>query len=359
MAKVPDEPGLSGPRRNEPEYEVIGGGMIDDLPRAHGGLNNSATRPSPVRSPFKAAAAAAWQDTRISFSSWRFWLACALGVVIAGGLAAAVAGWGQANGWFESSVPSAIYLVMAAWLAIAAAVLGTVWGFRHSRGSIAALLLAGAIRGAAFAVISGVVLLVVGASVGGPLAVAGAAVVVVVLESALFGLIGAGSRACFAGAAPGTALAAVLVAFLCIGNVALTLMLLPGTTGMDQASVPVNVQRDDSGRITAYECVGDLRPVEVAHTERAAWLAASNPALLLGSVAADLVPRDNDVAWVLSGLQWAADGPAREVPCLGGESSDGLAPTVPVALTGLAVQVVVAALVAVPGRWLTSRRATS
>jgi len=124
----------------------------------------------------------------------------------------------------------------------------------------------------------------------------------VVLEVALFGLMGAGARACFAGPGPGAAVAAVLLAFFCCGNVVATVLLLPGTVGVDQASVPVNVERDQSGRITAYQCVGDLRPVEVAHTERVAWLAVSNPGLLLGSVGADFVPADSEFRWMLSGL---------------------------------------------------------
>ncbi len=203
-------------------------------------------------------------------------------------------------------------------------------------------------------------LLLVGLSFGGPMALAGAAVVVIVLEVALFGLIGAGSRRCFAKAAPGAALAAVLVAFLCIGNVVVTLLLIPVTAGTVQVSVPVNVERDDSGRVIAYECVGSLRPVEVAHTDRIAWLATSNPVLLLGSVGGELAATDNPVGWMLSGLQWAADGPSREVPCLGGgESSAGLAPSIPVALTGLAMQGLLAALVLVAGRWQATRRAAA
>ncbi|TVU62767.1 hypothetical protein FQP90_11080 [Paenarthrobacter nitroguajacolicus] len=356
MAGVPDRPGGSGPGGNEPEYEVIGGGMIDDqrrmadTPRAG---SDSRTHPGAV---FRTAAGAAWQSARNSFTSWWFWLACAAGVALAWGLAAVVVAWADSNGWFERSVPGAVLLIMAAILALAAAVLGTGWGFRHAGGSVLELLLAGAMRGVALAALACSALFAVGFSVGGPIALAGAAVVVIVLEAAVFGLIGAGSRVWFASAAAGVALATVLVTFLCFGNVAVTLLLLPGTTEMDQASVPVNVQRDDSGRVTSYLCVGDLRPVEVAHTERVAWLAASNPALLLGSVGAEFVSTDNDVGWLLAGLQWAADGPSREVPCLGGESSDGQAPAMPVALTGLALQGLVAAVVVIPGRWLASRR---
>lgn len=355
MAGVPDHTGGSGPAGNEPEYEVIGG-VIDDQPSTVARPQPGAGSPPRTAGNFGAVAAEAWGSAWTSFASWWFWLACAVGISVAWGLAAAAVSFAEANGWFDTRIASASYLITAVFLALAAAVLGAVWGFRHSHGRLLVLLLAGGIRGTALGALGGGVLFLVGASVGGPMALAVAAVVVMVLEVALFGLIGAGARACFAAAAPGAALTVVVVAFLCVGNVVATLLLLPGTTVMDQASVPVNVERDDSGRILSYECVGDLRPVEVVHTERVAWLAAANPALLLGSVGADVVPMDNELGWVLAGLQWAADGPSREVPCLGGESSDGLAPSMPVALTGLALQSLVAALVLVPGRWLRARR---
>ncbi|MFW0771897.1 hypothetical protein ACLRGI_01865 [Paenarthrobacter nitroguajacolicus] len=358
MAGTPDRPGGTEPGPNEPDYEVIGG-VIDDQPSGSTHTQPGAGSRPRTRGTLLMAAGEAWQDARTSFASWQFWLSCAVGVALAWAMAAAMVAWGESNGWFQASVASALYLLMGAFLALTAAVLGTVWGFRHSQGTIPALLLAGALRGFALAALAGAVLLMVGISVGGPPALVAAAVVVIVLEAAMFGLIGTGARACFAAAAPGRALAAVVVAFLCLGNVAITALLLPGTTGTDQASVPVNVERDDSGRIVAYECVGDLRPVEVAHTERVAWLAAANPALILGSIGADFVPPDNDLGWVLAGVQWAADGPSRDVPCLGGESSEGLAPSLPIGITGLALQALAAALVLVPGRWLTARRARS
>ncbi|MCT9870671.1 DUF3488 domain-containing protein [Paenarthrobacter aurescens] len=356
MAGVPDHPDGSGPGRNEPEYEVIGGGMIDDQRRVANAPRSGQDPRTHPGTVFSTAIAAAWLSVRTSLTSWWFWVACALGIALAWGTAAAFVSWGDTNGWFQGTVPGAVLLFMAAFLALTAAVLGTGWGFRHAGGSVLEMLLAGTMRGMALAAPAYTALLVVGFSMGGPIALAGAAVVVIVLEAALFGLIGAGSRACFARAAPGVALAGVLVVFLCFGNVAITLLLLPGTTAMDQASVPVNVERDDSGRVISYQCVGDLRPVEVAHTDRVAWVAASNPALLLGSVGADFVSTDNEVGWMLSGLQWAADGPSREVPCLGGESSAGRAPSVPVFLTGLALQALAAAVVLVPGRWLRARR---
>ncbi len=355
MAGVPEHPRGSGPARNEPEYEVIGG-VIDD--QASGFARND-QRGGPragTSASIGAALADAWRSARTSFTSWWFWVSCGLGIAAAWGAAAVVVAVGEANGWFDVRIPSATYLIMAVFLAVAAGVLGAIWGFRHSHGPIAVLLLSGALRGLALAALAAGVLLAVGSSVGGPSALTSAAVVVIVLEAALFGLIGAGARACFAKAALGAVLATVVVAFLCLGNVVLTALLLPGTTGMDQASVPVNVERDDSGTVTAYQCVGELRPVQVAHTDRVVWLAAANPALLLGSIGADTVAQDNELGWVLSGLQWASDGPSREVLCLGGESSAGLAPSMPVALTGLALQALTAAVVVVPGRWLAARR---
>ncbi|MDI2036596.1 hypothetical protein [Paenarthrobacter nitroguajacolicus] len=365
MAGVPEQPRGPGPGRNEPEYEVIGGGLIDDQGTAERIAHDGPTLAGNPRGVFTTAAQVAWQDARTSFTSWWFWLACVVGIAAVWGAAAALVGWADAMGWFDRQVTGAVFLIMAALSAMLAAVLGMGWGFRHPAAgptsrttvsSVLALSLAGLLRGLALAAPAFVLLLIVGLSSGGRIALAGVAVVVIVLETAIFGLMGAGARACFAGVGPGVALSAALLAVLCFGNVTVTALLLPGTTGTDQASVPVNVERDSAGEITAYQCVGDLRPVEVARTERIAWLAASNPALLLGSVGAGFVPTDSEFGWVLAGLQWAADGPSRQVPCLGGESSEALPPTVPVAVTGFALQALVAALVLIPGRWLASRR---
>lgn len=362
MAWVPEDPDDPGPARSDSEYEVIGGGVIDDrFPRRDGtaGSEHRLNHQPGIADILGAAVREAWDDCRTSLRSWWFWLACACALMLAWATAATVVAFGEANGWFESSLPSAIYILMAGLMAVVSALLGAIWGFRQLGRTFVGVLFTAFFRGAVFAVPSGIVLLAVGVAVGGPIALAGAGVVVVVLEIVLFGLIGAGARACSGRTAAGVALAAALVAFLCLGNVAATIALLPGTVVMDQASVPINVERDDNGRITAYECVGRLRPVEVTHTERVAWLAASNPILLFGSIAAEALPKEHELAWVLSGLQWAADGPSRDVPCIGGESSDQLAPPVPIALTGLVIQAVVAALVLLPGRWLSSRRLMS
>ncbi|MFC8039485.1 hypothetical protein ACFUOZ_09035 [Paenarthrobacter sp. NPDC057355] len=352
MVRVPDHPGPDA-GWDEPGYEVIGGGLVDDQPRA--APRDDASEPL-KDTPFAEAVRTAWQDAEKSFRSWLFWFSCCFGVGLSWAAAALLFVSARMNGWVRDELPAATFVITALLLAFAAAVLGASWGFRQTPGSLPTTLLAGAMRGCALAVPAALVLVVVGSSAGGPIALAGAAVVVIVLEVALFGLLGAGSRACFAGKAAGVALVAVLVAFFCVGNVVLTILLLPGTSEVASASVPVNVQRDDAGRTTSYECVGDLHPVEVAHTERVAWLAASNPALLLGSVGAGFVPPDNEVAWVLSGLQFAADGPSADVPCLNGVTSDGLPPAMPVALTGFAIQAGVAVLVALLGRRLASRR---
>lgn len=354
MAGLPDHTGGSGPARNEPEYEVIGG-VIDDQPSGPGREKPGSGTPQDS-GKLLVAAAEAWRDARKSFTSWWFWLACAVGIALAWGTASALVAWAESNGWFEAGKAQAVYVIMAVSLALVAAVLGAGWGFRHPNGSILALLLAGAMRGVALAVTGCGALLVVALNVGGPMSLAGAAVVVIVLEAALFGLIGAGSRRCFPKALPGVALTVALVAFLCVGNVVVTILLLPATTGPDLVSVPVNVERDDSGRTVSYLCVGDLRPVNVEHTDRIAWLATSNPAFILGSVGVDAVSTDNELGWLFLSLQTVVDGPSREVPCLGGISRDGLAPPTPMALTGLAVQGIVATLVLAAGHWLESRR---
>ncbi|MFJ4171329.1 hypothetical protein ACIPY3_17640 [Paenarthrobacter sp. NPDC089714] len=366
MGKVPEEPvarpGQDSTQGSDSDYELIGGsGVIDDrFPHREDVVDDepSPPRPGPMAVMLDAAWTA-WGEARASFGSAWFWLACGLGILASWGLAAGLIAFGESNAWFSTPVAAAVYLVMGAWLAIAAAVLGAVWGFRRAASRFLIALMVGLLRGAAFAVPAGIVLALVGAGSGGPIAMAGAAVVVAAVEVALFGLMGAGLRACFASVAPGAILLGLLLVFFGAGNFVLTVLLLPSTMSVEQASVPVNVERDDAGRITAYECVGQLHSVEVAHTDRVAWIAASNPAMVFGSVAAGSMTQDNELAWVLSGLQWAADGPQRDVPCLGGESSDGLPPTLPVAVTGLALQSAVAASVYVPGRLAQSRRPPS
>jgi hypothetical protein len=344
------------------DYEVIGGGVIDDRRprRAATGTGTETATDEELRSHSRdhlsAAARTAGSDVVASLTSWRYWLVCLLLVAVAGGLTAAIVGFGAANGWFESGVTDAVYLLMGSWLSFMAAVHGAVRGFRRPVPGVLVTLFSGVLHGLILALLSGVVLAAVGAAIGGPIALAIAAVVVVTVEVALFGLIGAGCRACFRRALPAGVLAGVLLVFLLCGNIVATIALLPTTSGTAQASVPVNVERDESGRMTAYECVGQLRPVEVSHTERVVWIAASNPVVVFGSTAGEFVPKTSEFAWISAGLQWAADGPQRDVPCLGGESSESLPPTVPVALTGLAVQCAVAALVVVPGRLRSSRR---
>jgi hypothetical protein len=347
----------------EPDYEVIGGGVIDDRrPRRAGTETGTATAHDDeprthARDLVSAAARAAWSDALASFTSWRYWVACILAIAVAGGLTAALVGFGAANGWFETGLLDAVYLLTGAWLVLVAAVHGAVRGFRRPARGVFSTLFSGLLHGLVLGLLAGIVLAAVCAAVGGPIALAIAAVVVVTVEVALFGLIGAGSRACFRRALPGGILMAVLLAFLLCGNIVATLALLPATSATAEASVPVNVERDESGRMSAYECVGQVRPVEVMHTDRVVWIAASNPVMVFGSTAGEFVPRNSDFGWILSGLQWAADGPQRDVPCLGGESSDSLPPTVPVAFTGLVLQCAVAALVVIPGRLRLSRRA--
>ncbi|WP_347109540.1 hypothetical protein AAHB33_02695 [Paenarthrobacter sp. S56] len=348
---------MAGPEQDS-GFEVIGDGVIDDRDRRRGPLPSepAAGAGTGFVEPVSEAAAAAWADALASFRSWWFWLAGAAALGISWGLAAAVVAVGEANGWFETSVPTAVYLLMGAWLSIAAAVLGTLWGFRRPQPRMAGMLLSGLLRGVAFALLSGAVLALVAVAAGGPIALAGAAVVVVAVEVGLFGLMGAGCRACFAHTVPAAVLAGLLLLLLGMGNLAAAVLLLPGTMATGQASVPVNVQRDAAGRITAFECVGQLHTVEVANTDRVAWMAASNPAMIYSALGAGAVPAEDPSAWILSGLQWAADGPQRDVPCLDGESSANLPPSSPVVLTGLMIQGALASLVLIPGRMLSARR---
>ncbi|QMU81261.1 hypothetical protein FV140_03175 [Paenarthrobacter ureafaciens] len=102
----------------ESDYEVIGGGVIDDRRPHRAGTEagpaaaHDDESPAHPRNPVGAAARAAWSDVVASLGSWRYWTACVLGIAAAGALTAALVGFGAANGWFETGLWDAVYLLL-------------------------------------------------------------------------------------------------------------------------------------------------------------------------------------------------------------------------------------------------------
>ncbi|UVJ40099.1 hypothetical protein [Arthrobacter sp. CJ23] len=385
-------PAANDPLPEEPLFEDIGRGVIDDgASRGFGSGFDGGLRGSGFDGRFESsgpdggapdddagagarrpaafgAVREAWRDARPAFASVRFWFTVLCGLLFAIGGSMAVAAWGASDGWFASdsggwlapAVGVAGLFLAAALLAVVAAVLGVRWGFHSAHPYLAPVLggvLGAGVRGLAFALPAGLLLLGYGLVVGTPAAVV-PAVGVMVFEFFAFGAIGAGARACFAGTLPGGVLAWLLAAAMCVGNVVAMAMLLPGTLVDEPASVAVNVKRDSIGRYTYYECIGEpVRSETVLHSERVAWLGAMHPSVLFGTVAVGSVPVEEDLAWVLDGMQWASEGPAWDVPCLNGASSEELPTPMPLALIGWAGQLGVAAVVTVPGLLLARRRA--
>ncbi len=378
---------------DEPAYEEIGGGLIEDAPSqasAGGSRSGGATGvemsdgdwepwadgAAPVRRArlhsVVAVLSAAGRECWAAIRSVRFWLGVAAGLLAPAAVAVGLASFAMANQWFEyGGAWIGGVVIGASFVPLSAAVLGTIWGFGRPRtegaaGAGARVAASGA-KGLVFAVVAGMMILLAGApaeasDIGGPPAqgtagLAGAAVVVIFVEALLFGALGAGARLLFRRALPGALLAGVLVAVLGVVNVVVTVLLLPSTFVPERVSVPVNVSRDASGRLVSYECVGDPVRLElVLHSERVLWISAGNPAVIYGTVASGLVPESNDIAWLLPELQRGFEGPAREVACINGVASDEIQPAPPLWLVGLAGQAAIAAVLLVPGRRLAVRR---
>ena len=401
------------PSEDEPRYEQIGRDVFDDGGAAGGhdrlgpgyrgrpdgpngpGGPSGPGRPAseeddggPAPVPFRISAAAAvraaWADAAASFAKVSFWALLAAAVAAAGMTAYLLLGWFGVQGE-EKPPPLVLYLLTGGALSLAAAILGSLWGF--TRGGPAALtfpvrLLACLLRGSALAVLSVGLLLGARAVLGGPGSVEYSvdpgsglpetpvdaipappgleflAVLLVLFEVGVFALVGIGFRALFRARLPGAMLTVLVLCAFAVGNFAAAFMLLPGTLVTERTSIPVNVERDNSGRYLAYECIGQpVRSETVLHSEHVMWLTAGNPAVLYWALASGQVPTGGDAGWVLASLQRSTEGPVWDVACINGVPSDEVQPGFPLSVIGIAGQLGTAAAVTAAGALAGRRRA--
>ncbi|WP_120521118.1 hypothetical protein [Arthrobacter celericrescens] len=396
------------PPEDEPRYEPIGRDVYDDGGRAGAGGGSALEDDgggSPPSVPFRTVAAGAvrgaWADTMASFRTVSFWIVLVAAVAGAGLSAYLLLVWFGVVGW-EAAGPVALFLLAGGGLSLAAAVLGSVWGFARGRtgapgsegsGSKApgsgaqtmpVRLLACLMRGLALAILGVALLLVLRLLLGAPGPVefsvdpasglpetpAGGipappglellALLTVLFEVGVFALLGMGFRAWFTARLPGAALTVVSTGLFAVGNFAAAFFLLPGTLVTERTSIPVNVERDRVGRYLSYDCVGDLvRSAPVLHSERVMWLTAGNPALLYWTLASEQVPTEGELGWFLVSLQQSTVGPAYDVACINGVPSDAAQSGFPLSTIGIAGQLAAAAAVTGAGVLAGRRRARS
>ena len=402
------------PPEDEPRYEQIGRDLYDDGgpagvsgSRASGSVSGGSVPGGPaqkdddgedddgeddgggpVRVPFRSTAAKAvrdaWADTMGSFRTVSFWIVLVSAVAGAGTAAYLLLAWFGVFGW-ETSGPVAMFLLSGGALSLAAAIIGSVWGFVRGQAggrTMSVRLLACLLRGLALAVLGVGLLLAlrvllpvpgtaefsVDPASGLPVTPAGSipafpgleilALLSVLFEVGVFGLLGMGFRACFASRLPGAVLTVLATGLFAFGNVAAAFLLLPGTLVTERTSIPVNVERDDTGRYLSYECIGDLvRSETVLHSERVMWLTAGNPALIYWTLASDQVPPDGELGWFLLSVQRSTEGPAYDVPCINGVPSEAAQTGFPLSVIGIAGQLATAAAVTGAGVLAGRRRA--
>lgn len=190
-------------REDEPYFEEIGGGLIEDRPRVSSawkagsqdyhadGVGGAVSGVAGHSGPFRRAAAnvfLALRDAASDLKSVGTWLGVVAGLAIPAALAAAIGWWALNDGWLGEHLLVAVNLVLAAMLTVSAAVYGTIVGFRAQRsGSPGG---AWAVRTAAFLALAGPILFVLGVVGGGSTATTLSAVVAILLELSIFGALG-------------------------------------------------------------------------------------------------------------------------------------------------------------------------
>jgi hypothetical protein len=212
-------------------------------------------------------------------------------------------------------------------------------------------------RGAVFAALSAFFLLGLALATKSSPALAGVAAGLALLEFLVFGAIGAGTLWWFS-KNTGRVAAWSVALLLLAGNVLAVAVLLPAVRTSERVLVAVNIERDDSGRLVSWQCLPELRgSAEVYHTERIAWIAATNPLVLFTVLAAESGSQDDALAWFPGEMQNAADG--SQVPCVEGQERDRTAVESPLAAVGIALQLAVGGVFLAGGSIAARRKAAS
>ncbi|MDQ0692600.1 hypothetical protein [Arthrobacter sp. W4I7] len=346
-------------RGEEPVYEVIGAGRLN--PPAAEDEDGLPGGPGAAR----VILGQALLDIAWSFRSGRFWWQGAM--ILLASLGAALLTVVLATG---GNVPpdafGGAYILTAAVLVVVSCVLALRWG-RHPGITEEGRKRPGAGpflhwtvacgRGAAFAALSAFFLLGLALATKSSPALAGVAAGLALLEFLVFGAIGAGTLWWFS-KNTGRVVAWSASLLLLAGNVLAVALLLPAVRTSEHVLVAVNIERDDSGQLVSWQCLPELRgSAEVYHTERIAWIAATNPLVLFTVLAAESASQDDGPAWLPGEMQNAADG--SQVPCVEGQERDRTAVESPLAAVGVALQLAVGGVFLAGGSMAARHKAAS
>ncbi|MCU1568386.1 MAG: putative rane protein [Pseudarthrobacter sp.] len=333
-----DERQEADPRFEEPVYEVIGAGRLnpeaagddDDLPRGPGAA--------------RVLLGHALGEIALSVRSGRFWWQAA--TVLLASLGTALLALVAANG---GAVPPdaarGACILTAAILVVVSCGLALIWA-RHPgiteagrERPAAGPFLHWAVacgRGAVFAVLAALFLVALAYATKSSPAIAGVAAALVFLEFLVFAAVGAETLWWFS-KTTGRVVAWSAAFLLLVGNLLAVAALLPTVRTTERVLVAVNIERDESGRLVSWQCLPELRGfTKVDHIERIAWIAASNPLVLFGLLAAGSGSEDDALVWLPGEMQNAADG--SQVPCVEGQERDRTAAELPLAAVGIALQ---------------------
>jgi hypothetical protein len=354
-----DERQDDGRRVEEPVYEAIGAGQLN--PAATEDEDGLPGGPGAAR----VILGQALLDIAKSVRSGRFWWQAA--TILLASLGAALLTVVVATG---GDVPpdafGGAYILTAAVLVVVSCVLSFRWSrhpdmteegrqrpaagpFRHWAVACG--------RGAVFAVLSALFLLGLAYATKSSPAIAGVAAALALLEFLVFGAIGAGTLWWFS-KNMGRVVAWSAAILLLVGNVVVVAVLVPTVRTSERVLVAVNIERDDSGRLVSWQCLPELRGfIEVYHTERIVWIAASNPLVLFSLIAGESGSQDDALAWLPGEMQSAADG--SQVPCVEGQERDRTAVALPLAAAGIALQMAMGGVFLVGGSVAARHKAAS
>lgn len=355
-------------------YELIGAGTARDGLHGAGEWQSGDDQdggPRLAAGRASLAFRAAVLDCLRAVLTLRFWLMMVAVLLLSWGAGMLLVFVPVTGGDLQGDSHRWAYILTAATLTLVAALVGVRWGL-GSRGGATGLpdsepgsepgrgggplrkWFAAASRGVVFSVVAFLFLLVLALASGGPVEVAAVAGAVMVMGFAVFGGIGAGAAAWFRPGVARTA-ACAIAAFLLLGNVVAVVALLPAVRAYEPALVVINIERNDLGRVVYFECSPEFSGMtEVFHTERIVWLAGSNPAIIFALLAGEASSQPEFLGWLPGELQAAAEG--RHVLCLEAKPLGEAGLQVPLALSGLVVQGMLAGIFLIGGDASARRR---
>jgi hypothetical protein len=350
----------------EPVYEAIRAGRLGD-PTDDDGDSPSLQGPGTGQLVLSLAVVSAVLSVR----SGKFWWQVAATLLASLGAGLVLTIVSVTGGDFPPEARGWAYNLTAAALVVAGCLLAVSWAGQpdgiadsgtdggpgeQTAGPFPAWARAGG-RGVVLAPVSGLFLLCLAYAWESSPVIAGVAAAVIFLEVLVFGAVAAGAAQWFS-RTTGRILAWSTAGVLLVGNVVAVVALLPTVRSYERVVVAVNIERDDFGRVVAYDCLPEFRGLaEVYHTERIVWMAAGNPLVIFALLAGEANPRDDSLAWLPGELQNAAEG--SQVPCVEGQDRNNTGVELPLAAGGFVMQGVLAGAFLGSGHLAARRRAGS